>query len=420
MKAPRPLLLDVTRQISLAWTGRKATGIDRVCDAYTRHFCADAHAVVQHRGVIRVLNEKHSNTLFALLAHETKDFRAHLARLAARVLHSSVKPIHCEGKAYLNVGHTDFDLPSHWRWIRSSKVKAYYMVHDLIPVKHPDLTRARAVRRHSARVTFALQKADGIIANSQSTLNDLTDFAAKRALRMPSVTVAHLGVDHISSVVSSTSSPGNHFVCLSTIEPRKNHLLLLRVWQRLIAIFAENAPTLLLIGQWGRQSETVQCMLRNDPRLSRHVTVLPECADEEAFRWVRSAKAVLLPSMAEGYGLPLAEAMALGIPVIASDLPCFREIGDAIPLLLPAADDAAWEAAVTDFIRNTEGAGRQRALLQGHRPKLWQDHFNLVDQLIAGEVARNCDRSNVTALERRVADTSSFPRGVPDQMAVRQ
>ena len=120
-------------------------------------------------------------------------------------------------------------------------------------------------------------------------------------------------------------------------------------------------------------------MLRSNPRLARHVNVLTNCSDAEASRWIRSATAVLLPSKAEGYGLPLAEAMALGTPVIASDLACFREIGDNIPLLIPAGDDAAWATAITDFLRPGGEADRQRARLSSHRPHSWKQHFQLVD-----------------------------------------
>ncbi|NJC07838.1 glycosyltransferase involved in cell wall biosynthesis [Polymorphobacter fuscus] len=335
---------------------------------------------------------------------------------------TGVKAEHCSGKVYLNVGHTDFDLPGHWRWIKSSNVKAYYMLHDLIPVKHPNLTRPHAVRRHSARVTCALKNADGIIANSQATLTELAHFASRQALAMPSVVVAHLGVDHIPQKAAPPYEAGEHFVCLNTIEPRKNHLLLLRVWQKLIAAGAGNVPRLVLIGRWGLHSEKIQQMLRSDPRLNQHVTVLANCEDAQTFRLIRSASAVLVPSMAEGYGLPLAEAMALGIPVIASDLPCFREIGDAIPLLVPATDEGAWQTAITEFMRSKKEAARQRNLLQFHRPKSWNEHFGLVDRLIAGIPSSRPDATGVATLHRSnpVLRASLPVRDIPDRQAARQ
>ena len=63
---PSEILLDVTRLVSLAWTKRRSTGIDRVCEAYARHFAPRARAVVQHRGVVKVFSRRDSDTLFWL------------------------------------------------------------------------------------------------------------------------------------------------------------------------------------------------------------------------------------------------------------------------------------------------------------------------------------------------------------------
>lgn len=409
MTLQRSFLLDVTRALATSWTGRKPTGIDRVCDAYLRHYRARANAVIQHRGVVKVLTARHSDALFTLLEERTQHFRWKLAQLGLKVAMDSAKPEHYDGKIYLNVGHTDFDLPGHWQWVRASGLTSYYMVHDLIPIKRPDLTRPHAVRRHSARIVQALHKADGIITNSHSTLVDLRNFAAAQEMSIPPAMPAHLGVDHVAGVLRSPLASGNHFVCLSTIEPRKNHLLLLRVWRKLIErLEQENVPKLVLIGQWGRQAEHVRTLLHSDCNLSRHVLVLDDCGDAEMLRWLESAQAVLLPSIAEGYGLPLAEAMALKIPVIASDLPCYREIGDSIPLLVPATDDEAWETAITRFLNDRAEAERQRRLLSNHQPRSWDGHFRLVEGWIADLPKLAVTDANTKALQRRVPGSAAF------------
>lgn len=387
MTARRPILLDVTRLFALGWAGKKPTGIDRVCLAYLRHYRHHALAVLQHRGVFRVLTEKHSESLFGLLAEPVSNCRRQLNRMVPSILLDSAPSSNLTGKVYLNVGHTDFDLPSHWQWIKSTGVRSLYMIHDLIPINHPDFTTPHAVRRHLGRVNHAMRKADGVITNSNSTLAELRDFAATHDLNLPPVLPAPLGTDHLDEASPSQSKPDHHFVYVSTIEPRKNHLLLLRVWQALIAKSEREPPKLVLIGQWGTHSEPVRQMLRNNPRLSHYVTVLDNCEDAEMVSWIASSKAVLLPSTAEGYGLPLAEAMAMKIPVIATDLPCFREIGDRIPMLVAENEDSAWEAAITAFLRKDDEADRQRALLSSHQPRRWSDHFRLVDDWIAGERA---------------------------------
>jgi glycosyltransferase involved in cell wall biosynthesis len=117
--------------------------------------------------------------------------------------------------------------------------------------------------------------------------------------------------------------------------------------------------------------------------LGQYVVVLENCSDAKMRHLIKSARAVLLPSKAEGYGLPLAEAMAIGTPAICSDLKASREIGNGIPLYLPALDEAAWTAAVAQFMENGIESTRQRNLLKLQRTWSWADHLNLVDGWMA-------------------------------------
>ena len=109
------IFLDVTRLVSRAWTKRRSTGIDRVCEAYCRHFQHRARAVVQHRGIVRVLDQDNSRKLFAMLLEPGENIRLEVLRFASFILPLAPSRIDGQGALYINTSHTDFDLPSHHR-----------------------------------------------------------------------------------------------------------------------------------------------------------------------------------------------------------------------------------------------------------------------------------------------------------------
>ncbi|RST30372.1 glycosyltransferase family 1 protein [Sphingomonas ginkgonis] len=379
MSDPAPLLLDVSRLIWRAWVGRRPTGVDRVCLAYLRHYGPRAQAVVQHRHFRSILGRRASAALFALLDQPGPSFRRDFTRLALR--HSASRRGDGKGRLYLNVGHTGLDQDGFGRWVRNAQVRPLYFVHDLIPITHPHLCRAGERERHERRMRTVLDTAAGVIANSRATLQDLNDFAAAEQRRAGPQLAAFLGVTPLPRTAPSSRAPdAPSFVVLGTIEARKNHLFLLHLWSHLIERMGAAAPRLLIIGQRGWEAEQVEDWLDRSDRLRTRVTELNHCSDEELAAHLGSARALLFPSLAEGYGLPLVEALGAGVPVIASNLPVFREIGQDMVTLLNPLDGPSWEREVLDYARpDSEARDRQvRRLAEFHTPT-WVDHFATVD-----------------------------------------
>jgi glycosyltransferase involved in cell wall biosynthesis len=373
-----PFLLDVTRLIWRRWKGRRPTGIDRVCLAYLRHVAARSQAVVQHDRFRRILDPAVSQELFALLDQPGGRFKA-------RLVLGSLKNIARAGSAgrgrlYLNVGHTGLHSPGLRTWVANTDVRPVYLVHDLIPITHPAYCRAAEDARHRERMRTVLRTATGIIGNSQATLDQLSAFARDEGSAMPPSLAAWLGSDPLPSVGRLPEEPRPTFVTIGTIEARKNHLMLLDLWSRLIDRMGSDAPRLLVIGQRGWEANPVFAQLDRNARLKGHVVELSGCSDAELATHLASARALLFPSRAEGYGLPLIEALAAGVPAIASDLPVFREICGDIPLYLDPLDSAAWEAAILDFAA-PRSASREAQIrrMKTFRAPSWDSHFAAVE-----------------------------------------
>ncbi|MFN3863953.1 MAG: glycosyltransferase family 4 protein [Erythrobacter sp.] len=382
-RAAASVLLDVTRLVARSWTGRQPTGIDRVCTAYLRHFRSRARAVVQHRGLVRVLSERDSAMLFDLLDTPGRGARGRMARLLSAALVTRSRRPAFAGRAYLNIGHTDFDLAVHREWVRQAGVRPFYFVHDLIPLRHPEFSRPHAVRRHRGRVLQALECGAGIILGSQAVRADLAAFAAEVGLPLPPLAVAPLAGEELSADTGAQPLPAApFFLCIATIEPRKNHRLLLELWQDFAARMGPATPRLVLAGQTGPMTGALLAPLAQVPGLAAHVEHRPCCTDADLAALIRRARALLMPSLAEGFGLPVVEALQAGTPVIASDLPVFREVAQGAASLVDPSDRAGWRAAILAALH--EPAHR----VEGFTMPRWPEHFHVVERFIAAPQLR--------------------------------
>ncbi len=377
------MLIDVSRLIWRWWTGRLPTGIDRVCLAYMAHFGPKARAVIQWKGRRIVLTATDSQRLLAILLSGNPGFRARLVMVLGRALPRAVAIRLQPGEVYLNIGHTGLDDPGLGRWVERHRLRAIYLIHDLIPIETPQFCRAGEAERHVRRMSNALTSASGIIVNSQVTLDGLRDFADRRRLPVPPAIVAWLAGDALPAGATPPPADRPYFVTIGTIEGRKNHILLLRLWQRLIERMGDGAPRLLLVGQRGWEADDALAILDGCVALRGIVVELGRCGDDELARLLTGARALLMPSFAEGFGMPVIEALHLGTPVIASDLAVFREIAGDIPTYLTPSDGAGWERAALEFCGASPDRLRQLAALRGYHAPDWPGHLARVERWLA-------------------------------------
>ena len=375
-QSERPfLLLDVSRLVWRAWRGGLPTGIDRVCQVYVKHFGVRSRAVVQRKGFHFTLSPTDSDALFEqLLANEP--VRAKLLAFAAKAFARTIGHSPRPGAIYLNVGHTGLNEPSLPRWIKRHRLRAVYLIHDLIPLTYPQFCREGEAEKHERRMSNVLTSAAGVIGNSQATLDELAAFARGRGKSMPPSVSAWLGGGDFPIDAKPRHASRPHFVVVGTIEGRKNHQMLLNVWRKIVAERGPEAPLLVIIGQRGWQAEDVFERLDRLGELEGHILEMGSCDDDELAGWIAGAQALLMPSCAEGYGLPVVEALQLGARVIASDLPVYREIAGESPTYLNPSDEAAWKHAIEAF---SDKADERIAPLPAFHAPTWQEHFEKVD-----------------------------------------
>ena len=278
---------------------------------------------------------------------------------------------------YLVVSHQSLDRPRPIARLKGATgARLVCLIHDVIPLAVPHLTRPCQTARHRKRIATVAALGDAVIANSAATRIALNAHLPDRNIP---VAAAPLGID-LPPVIARTHDDAPYFVCIGTLEARKNHILLLDVWQHLAADRTRVVPRLLLIGQRGFGGERIIDRLG---ALREIVIERPDVPDKTLAALLRGARALLFPSLAEGFGLPVAEALSLGVPVLCSDLPALRESGAGVPDYLDPHDTAAWHQAIVDFIADSPRRQAQLERLEGWRPPLWSEHFAIVDRLMA-------------------------------------
>lgn len=288
-------------------------------------------------------------------------------------------------------------VPSLWieRWLaRSPSVAAMFLVHDVIPLTHPEFFKAKVPVNHASYVRRTLKTADIVIANSKFTARALETLALDRGLTAPNIVVAPLGV---SETFARATPPEYkikpYFLFVSTIEPRKNHLMILHIWARFIARFGEGAPKLIIVGRRGWENDDVFDILERVYRSSEHILECNDLGDETLAALMANARATLMPSHVEGYGLPVAEALSMGTPVICSDLPPFREVAGDVPEYVDPRAGRSWARIILEYAQPSSPAREAQLLrIQSYRPPSWRNHFDTVADVIDDLLARSNSR----------------------------
>ena len=363
--------LDVTRLLT-RFSRRTPNGIDRVDFAYAQRFLgADgssaAGVVWTPFGAVRVGAPRIRPALDALRRH----WRETAPRAAVRAA--------TKADVHLNVSQFPVWTPAYARWISRRPGKPVYFLHDTLPLSHPEYFPAAELPRHRARLVNIAATARGVIVASADVGESFRAHCAALARPAPPICVAPLGLapDFLETPTAVGRALEPYFVVVGTIEPRKNHLLLLDVWRSLIRTMGGRAPRLVIVGKRGWESETTFAQLDGSPELRPFVRERGAMDTPALCALIDRAQGVLMPSFAEGYGLPVHEALARGASVVASDIPAFRAIASPQLKLIDPTDGLTWREAVESLCETPPARG------DGRRGPTWDDHFSAVEAFLA-------------------------------------
>ena len=395
-------MLDITRLISRA--GGMATGVDRVELAYLRHLMADSVPLFAISRTTLGYVLLGGDGLAAIAARLTGDVPwglpdrlSKLARrksvpvrqaesdlrrfaldrcLPRRLAHMLTRSLPA-GLSYLNTGHSNLSQRMLWTLRHHAKARISVLIHDTIPLDYPHYQRPGTPEKFRAMLRRVRSGADLIICNSHHTQARVTHHMQGWG-DVPDMVTAHLGLDlpAVGTIPADLTLPRQYFVALGTIEPRKGHDMLLDIWDAMAREPGATPPGLLIIGRRGWNNKAVFDRLDALPHDSA-VKELSGLPDGAVAALLAGATGLLFPSHAEGFGLPPAEAAALGIPVISSDLPVIREILADIPVYVSSTERYQWEQAIQSLLKD-HGKDGMRIVGPAFIPPTWDAHFNTV------------------------------------------
>ncbi|PMP89837.1 MAG: glycosyltransferase family 1 protein, partial [Hydrogenobaculum sp.] len=208
------------------------------------------------------------------------------------------------------------------------------LIYDIIPITNPDTQPEHIVKAFNTKVVDIIDKASLILTISNSEANIIRDFLKSKNIEKPIKTI-RLGTDiKLSDEVRKPDINidfENFYLMVGTIEPRKNHLLVLKAFHK-IWEEDESAPNLVIAGRLGWKYKEVLDSINTSPFKNKKLFFLENPPDAELEYLYQHAKALIMASIREGFGLPVIEAMVRKVPVFASDIPVFREIAGDYPV----------------------------------------------------------------------------------------
>jgi glycosyltransferase involved in cell wall biosynthesis len=267
-------------------------------------------------------------------------------RLTFNSLSANERPIAFAPGDLLVLADQSWNYPA-WIAARSaaaSGARVLLIVYDLIPLRHPQFCEPLFTDVFGRWLPRMLAASHAVLCISQATEKDFRAWCAECALPMPPTAHFRLGSDLPATDVrvrprfaQFAQAPGPFFMAVGTIEPRKNLQLLLRALEQLWSD-GSNAR-LLIVGRAHPRCRDLVRRMRDHPEQGRRLLNWFDATDAELEVGYTACRALVFPSLAEGFGLPLVEARTRGCPVIASDLPALSELADAGVFLFAPGDD---------------------------------------------------------------------------------
>ncbi len=297
--------------------------------------------------------------------------------------------------------------------LKAQGLSVISVIYDLIPITHPQFCDDGLVTVFKQWFSWISKTADGFIAISSTISNEVKHHIAEvhGAEFARTRWYDHFYLGSELDLIESDQKIRDHipkafemqrpvYLMVSTIEPRKNHAYLLDAFELLWARGVDVA--LCFVGRVGWKCDALVRRVETHIELGRRLFMFNDLSDNELQFCYTHARALTFPSFVEGFGLPIVEAMQRGLPVMASDIPVFREVGSDFIAYFDLNDPGSLATLVESFERTGQFPAR-RAVAEWQ----WID-WNEAAQMLVAKVIAHVEGQQSTAASGHTVTRANY------------
>jgi glycosyltransferase involved in cell wall biosynthesis len=256
------------------------------------------------------------------------------------------------------IGEYDIFHGGNFTTFNTRKAKNIITIHDLAFLRDPNITDDITYKHHTTWLPYSINKADHIIAISNQTKADIMKY-----YKVPDekITVTYLSADsslqrasmeEIEATKARYNLPNQYFLYVGTLEPRKNIPYMLEAFSKAKEKY-QIPHKLVIVGKKGWKYESIfQTIERN--KLENDIIFTGYINDEDLPAIYSGASIFLFPSLYEGFGLPVLEAMKCGVPVITTNVSSLPEVAGDAGILIPLDDVGYFANQIFELINDDD------------------------------------------------------------------
>ena len=275
--------------------------------------------------------------------------------------------------------------------LKQNNVKIITLIYDIISIDYPQFCDQSDVMNFVDYFGATLLYADKIIVTSQDTKDAIFYHCLKTNVDLPEIDIIPLGGDfkkkenaekNVKKEVKDIVSKGKYLLMVGTIEPRKNHKLLLKAYKS----YLRYKINFVFAGFSGQGMDDFFADLTSDPDYNNGIWHVKNASDDDIDYLYKNAFAMVFPSYIEGYGLPIIESFVREVPVIAADTNINREIAGERAIFFEQDNSIELSDVVSDLLENEQKYNELCERVKGYVPKTWDDTAAGIKKSLKGVV----------------------------------